>query len=38
MDKHHVHLPAADRERLEALLTKGNLKARIFQRITGLLA
>ena len=38
MDKHHVHLPAADRERLEALLTKGNRKVRVFKRITGLRA
>ena len=38
MQKHHVQLRAADRVRLEALLAKGNLKARAFKRLTGLLA
>ena len=38
MQKHHVHLRASDRVQLEARLTKGNLKARTFKRITGLLA
>ena len=38
MQKHHVHLRASDRVRLEALLTKGKLKARTVKRITGLLA
>lgn len=38
MQKHHVHLRASDRVKLEALLTKGNVKARAFKRITGLLA
>lgn len=37
MPKRHVELTATDRQDLEALLRKGQLKAREFKRVTGLL-
>ena len=37
MKKEHVKLTDEDRETLNALLTKGSLKARVFKRATGLL-
>lgn len=38
MKKEHVNLTAADREQLEKQLQGGNLKARTYKRISGLLA
>ncbi|MEM9004789.1 MAG: helix-turn-helix domain-containing protein [Cyanobacteria bacterium P01_F01_bin.86] len=37
MPKRHVELSPTDRQELEALLRKGQLKAREFKRVTGLL-
>jgi transposase len=37
MKKQHLKLSAADRKKLNALLSKGELKAREFKRATGLL-
>ncbi len=37
MPKHHIELKPSDRCELEALLKKGQLKAREFKRVTGLL-
>lgn len=38
MKKQHVQLTASDREKLELMLSKGSLKARVYKRIQGLLA
>ena len=37
MRKHHLTLKKADRERLESLIAKGKLPAKVFRRATGLL-
>lgn len=37
MKKHHVQLTAEDREKLESMLSKGSLKARVYKRVQGLL-